>query len=107
MMTIFTNKFIRQGAPFVVLVVGAPFFLQYFNRIRYDYRRNRMMSQQEQLKVEEVAQARKQGIPLDKNAELAIQQAREAAKKDWKNIRGPKPWEDSRELQTQQNTSSS
>lgn len=41
------NKFLRFGAPFILLVVGGSFGLKEFSQIRYDYQRVKLISTEE------------------------------------------------------------
>ncbi|CAK6975595.1 cytochrome c oxidase assembly protein COX16 homolog%2C mitochondrial [Scomber scombrus] len=66
------NKTLRYGVPMLLLVVGGSFGLREFTQIRYD------------------AQKIKKKKLREKNMD------------EWKNIRGPRPWEDSKEYQEQQ-----
>ncbi|XP_018086589.1 cytochrome c oxidase assembly protein COX16 homolog, mitochondrial isoform X2 [Xenopus laevis] len=66
------NKTFRYGAPMLLLIIGGSFGLREFTQIRYD------------------AQNLKRKKIKDSDYE------------DWKNVRGPRPWEDSKSFQMEQ-----
>ncbi|XP_022605777.1 cytochrome c oxidase assembly protein COX16 homolog, mitochondrial-like [Seriola dumerili] len=89
------NKTVRYGVPMLLLVVGGSFGLREFTQIRYD-------SQKIKRKLDPSLEAKvnieKQPVILEEEYE----KMRELNLEEWKNIRGPRPWEDSREYQEQQ-----
>ncbi|KAM9842110.1 cytochrome c oxidase assembly protein COX16 homolog, mitochondrial [Aulostomus maculatus] len=89
------NKTIKYGIPMLLLVVGGSFGLREFTQIRYDAQRFR-----KKLDPSLVAKVnlQKQSVILEDEYE----KLKELNLDEWKNIRGPRPWEDSREYQDQQ-----
>uniref|UniRef100_A0A8D3AEU2 Cytochrome c oxidase assembly protein COX16 homolog, mitochondrial n=1 Tax=Scophthalmus maximus TaxID=52904 RepID=A0A8D3AEU2_SCOMX len=91
------NKTIKYGVPMLLLVVGGSFGLREFTQIRYD-------SQKIKRKLDPSLEARvnleKQPVMLEEE----YQKLKDLKLDEWKNIRGPRPWEDSREYQEQQGT---
>ncbi|AWP16112.1 COX16-like protein C14orf112 -like mitochondrial [Scophthalmus maximus] len=91
------NKTIKYGVPMLLLVVGGSFGLREFTQIRYD-------SQKIKRKLDPSLEARvnleKQPVMLEEE----YQKLKDLKLDEWKNIRGPRPWEDSREYQEQQRT---
>ncbi|KAG7466151.1 hypothetical protein MATL_G00161730 [Megalops atlanticus] len=89
------NKTARYGIPMLLLVVGGSFGLREFTQIRYDAQRIKK-------KLDPALEARvnqqKQSVILEEEYE----KMKDRNIDGWKNIRGPRPWEDSRELQDQQ-----
>ncbi|KAH9519607.1 Cytochrome oxidase assembly [Bulinus truncatus] len=95
---ILKRKFLRRGIPFIIFMAGGSFYLKQFVSIRYDFRRSRKISPEEAealgLKV----------VDVDAD-EICTEMLKEIAEKDldnWQNIRGPRPWEDSKTVQLQQ-----
>nr|XP_023691742.1 cytochrome c oxidase assembly protein COX16 homolog, mitochondrial [Paramormyrops kingsleyae]XP_023691743.1 cytochrome c oxidase assembly protein COX16 homolog, mitochondrial [Paramormyrops kingsleyae]XP_023691744.1 cytochrome c oxidase assembly protein COX16 homolog, mitochondrial [Paramormyrops kingsleyae] len=91
------NKTIKYGIPMVLLVVGGSFGLREFTQIRYD-------EQKIKKKLDPALEAR---VNVQ-NQSVILNEEYEKLKglniDDWKNIRGPRPWEDSRVYQEQQRT---
>ncbi|KAM8833830.1 cytochrome c oxidase assembly protein COX16 homolog, mitochondrial [Synchiropus picturatus] len=89
------NKTIKYGVPMLLLVVGGSFGLREFTQIRYDAQKIRR-------KLDPSLEAK---IDVQKQP-VILQEEYEKMKKvnldEWRNIRGPRPWEDSREHQDQQ-----
>ncbi|KAI4797275.1 cytochrome c oxidase assembly protein COX16 homolog, mitochondrial [Pseudochaenichthys georgianus] len=89
------NKTIQYGVPMLLLVVGGSFGLREFTQIRYDSQRIRKKldpSLEAQVNVE------RQPVILEEEYE----KIKKVNLEEWRNIRGPRPWEDSREYQDQQ-----
>uniref|UniRef100_A0A8C6WY84 Cytochrome c oxidase assembly protein COX16 homolog, mitochondrial n=1 Tax=Neogobius melanostomus TaxID=47308 RepID=A0A8C6WY84_9GOBI len=89
------NKTVRYGIPMMLLVVGGSFGLKEFTQIRYDAQRHRKRLDPE---LEAQVDVQRQTNMLEEQYE----KIKQANLEDWKNIRGPRPWEDSREYQEQQ-----
>ncbi|KAL2099055.1 hypothetical protein ACEWY4_005535 [Coilia grayii] len=89
------NKTLKYGIPMLLLVVGGSFGLREFTQIRYDAQKIRK-------KLDPALEARinpeKQSVILEEEYEKLQQINLDG----WKNIRGPRPWEESREYQEQQ-----
>nr|XP_057913191.1 cytochrome c oxidase assembly protein COX16 homolog, mitochondrial [Doryrhamphus excisus] len=89
------NRTLKYGVPMLLLVVGGSFGLREFTQIRYD-------AQKIKRKLDPSLEARvdvqKQSVILEQE----YQKMETANLDEWKNIRGPRPWEDSREYQEQQ-----
>ncbi|XP_062973666.1 cytochrome c oxidase assembly protein COX16 homolog, mitochondrial [Elgaria multicarinata webbii] len=87
------SKTLRYGIPMMLLVVGGSFGLREFTQIRYD-------AHQLHSKVDPALEER------IKNSKVTLESEYEKVKnanfEDWKNIRGPRPWEDSKSFQDQQ-----
>ncbi|XP_061749840.1 cytochrome c oxidase assembly protein COX16 homolog, mitochondrial [Nerophis ophidion] len=89
------SRTFKYGIPMLLLVVGGSFGLREFTQIRYDAQKiNRKLdpslearvSKQDQSRVLENEYEKMKGANLD----------------EWKNIRGPRPWENSKDFQEQQ-----
>jgi len=92
------NKTIKYGVPMMLLVIGGSFGLREFTQIRYDAQKiKRKMDPSLQAKVK----MEKQSVILEEEYEKMKDQNLE----DWQNIRGPRPWEDSKDYQDQQRAS--
>ncbi|XP_050438292.1 cytochrome c oxidase assembly protein COX16 homolog, mitochondrial [Adelges cooleyi] len=61
---ILKNKFLRYGAPFIILIVGGSFGLKEFSQVRYDYRKVKFLSPEE---------LRKQGIEMKPRGSVTIE----------------------------------
>lgn len=79
----------------VLLVVGGSFGLREFTQIRYDAQKIRKKLDPS---LEAKVNVQKQSAILEEEYE----KLREVNLDEWKNIRGPRPWEDSKEYQEQQ-----
>ncbi|KAK5917291.1 hypothetical protein CgunFtcFv8_012194 [Champsocephalus gunnari] len=89
------NKTMKYGVPMLLLVVGGSFGLREFTQIRYDSQRIRKKldpSLEAQVNLE------RQPVILEEEYE----KIKKVNMEEWRNIRGPRPWEDSREYQDQQ-----
>uniref|UniRef100_A0A8C3XII7 Cytochrome c oxidase assembly protein COX16 homolog, mitochondrial n=1 Tax=Chelydra serpentina TaxID=8475 RepID=A0A8C3XII7_CHESE len=97
------NKTLRYGVPMMLLIIGGSFSLREFTQIRYD-------AQKLHSKIDPALEERikKNKISLESEYEILDIFETSCAKLkssdfgDWKNIRGPRPWEDSKSFQEQQ-----
>ncbi|XP_028827396.1 cytochrome c oxidase assembly protein COX16 homolog, mitochondrial [Denticeps clupeoides] len=89
------NKTVKYGVPMLVLVVGGSFGLREFTQIRYDAQKIRKRLDPS---LEARVNTQKQSVVLEQEYE----KMHDVNLDSWKNIRGPRPWEDSREYQEQQ-----
>ncbi|KAF3845286.1 hypothetical protein F7725_008449 [Dissostichus mawsoni] len=89
------NKTIKYGVPMLLLVVGGSFGLREFTQIRYDSQRIRKKLDPS---LEAKVNVERQPVILEEEYEKIKKMNME----EWRNIRGPRPWEDSREYQDQQ-----
>lgn len=82
------NKHFKYGVPFVLMVVGGSFALKYYSQLRYDIQNERhimtktkelqnIINPKKSVSIEEEYEEYKKNVDLD----------------NWKNIRGPRPWE--------------
>jgi cytochrome c oxidase assembly protein subunit 16 len=93
-------NFTKTFFPFLALVIGSFFGLAQFRKLNYKYQTN-----ESQILTKE--QLSKVGMTEDdyqlKFAESLTNEYEEMKKKidleNWKNIRGPRPWENSKDLQ--------
>ncbi|XP_029806771.1 cytochrome c oxidase assembly protein COX16 homolog, mitochondrial [Suricata suricatta] len=77
------NKTLRYGVPMLVLIVGGSFGLREFSQIRYDAVKIKIDPELEKkLKMNKVS------------LESEYEKIKDSTFDDWKNIRGPRPWED-------------
>ncbi|XP_033626897.1 cytochrome c oxidase assembly protein COX16 homolog, mitochondrial-like [Asterias rubens] len=88
------NKFLRFGLPMLVLVVGGSFGLKEFRTLRYDIIDKRKTVDPE---TEERMNARRKKEKVTVEGEF--KKMEEGDLDTWHNIRGPRPWEDSKEYQ--------
>ncbi|XP_076830583.1 cytochrome c oxidase assembly protein COX16 homolog, mitochondrial [Brachyhypopomus gauderio] len=89
------SKTARYGIPMLLLIVGGSFGLREFTQIRYD-------AQKIKKKMDPALEAKlnlqKQSVILEEEFE----KLKEVNLDTWKNIRGPRPWEDSKQHQDQE-----
>ncbi|XP_007461007.1 PREDICTED: cytochrome c oxidase assembly protein COX16 homolog, mitochondrial-like isoform X1 [Lipotes vexillifer] len=84
------NKTLRYGVPMLLLIVGGSFGLREFSQIRYDAVKIKIDPELEKkLKMNKVS------------LESEYEKIKDSTFEDWKNIRGPRPWEDPDLLQGQ------
>uniref|UniRef100_A0A452ETC3 Cytochrome c oxidase assembly protein COX16 homolog, mitochondrial n=1 Tax=Capra hircus TaxID=9925 RepID=A0A452ETC3_CAPHI len=80
------NKTLRYGVPMLVsplLIVGGSFGLREFSQIRYDAVKIKIDPELEKkLKMNKVS------------LESEYEKIKDSTFDDWKNVRGPRPWED-------------
>ncbi|XP_031990995.1 cytochrome c oxidase assembly protein COX16 homolog, mitochondrial isoform X1 [Hylobates moloch] len=77
------NKTLRYGVPMLLLIVGGSFGLREFSQIRYDAVKIKMDPELEKkLKENKIS------------LESEYEKIKDSKFDDWKNIRGPRPWED-------------
>uniref|UniRef100_A0A8C5F3K7 Cytochrome c oxidase assembly protein COX16 homolog, mitochondrial n=2 Tax=Gadus morhua TaxID=8049 RepID=A0A8C5F3K7_GADMO len=89
------NKTVRYGVPMMLLIVGGSFGLREFTQIRYDVQKiKRKMDPSLEAHVNTKRQA---GLLQEE-----YQKLQEVKLDEWRNIRGPRPWEDSKDYQEQQ-----
>lgn len=92
---LFLKRQIRYGLPFLTFLTVGWLGLQEFARIRYDFKKKFGMTSEFQDKMENAGKT--------KNKQLSIEEEFEKLSgkdlDDWYNIRGPRPGEDSREIQ--------
>ncbi|XP_010333527.1 cytochrome c oxidase assembly protein COX16 homolog, mitochondrial isoform X1 [Saimiri boliviensis] len=77
------NKTLRYGVPMLLLIIGGSFGLREFSQIRYDAVKNKLDPEFEK-------RLRANKITLESEYE----KIRDSTFDEWKNIRGPRPWED-------------
>ncbi|XP_012254616.1 cytochrome c oxidase assembly protein COX16 homolog, mitochondrial [Athalia rosae] len=79
----------RYGIPFVLFVVGGSFGLQKFTEIKFKYANTGVLIHEE---------AKKAGIEMKKPEEVTLEAVYDSVKdidiENWKNVRGPRPWEE-------------
>uniref|UniRef100_A0A3P9INX0 Cytochrome c oxidase assembly protein COX16 homolog, mitochondrial n=1 Tax=Oryzias latipes TaxID=8090 RepID=A0A3P9INX0_ORYLA len=93
--TLRRNKTLKYGVPMLLLVVGGSFGLREFSQIRYDAQK---IKKRLDPSLAAKLNPQKQAVILEEEYE----KLKEKNLDEWKNIRGPRPWEDSREYQEQQ-----
>ncbi|XP_043929901.1 cytochrome c oxidase assembly protein COX16 homolog, mitochondrial [Protopterus annectens] len=89
------NKTVMYGVPMLILVIGGSFGLREFTKIRYD-------AQKIKKKLDPALEARIENKKEVVSLEYQYKKIEEVNVDDWKNIRGPRPWEDSKQYQQQQ-----
>ncbi|XP_070578512.1 cytochrome c oxidase assembly protein COX16 homolog, mitochondrial-like [Ptychodera flava] len=91
------NKFLRLGLPMLILIVGGSFALKEFAVLRYETQYIRRKIDPE---VEERLKKGKKDAKITLEGEYEKMQEQDLD--NWTNIRGPRPWEDSKEIQDAQ-----
>ncbi|XP_040917518.1 cytochrome c oxidase assembly protein COX16 homolog, mitochondrial [Toxotes jaculatrix] len=89
------NKTVKYGVPMLLLVVGGSFGLREFAQIRYD---SLKIKRKLDPSLEAKVNIERQPVILEEEYE----RIKDLKLDEWKNIRGPRPWEDSKEYQDQQ-----
>ncbi|XP_061553053.1 cytochrome c oxidase assembly protein COX16 homolog, mitochondrial [Phycodurus eques] len=89
------NKTLRYGVPMLLLVVGGSFGLREFTQIRYDAQKIRRKLDPS---LEARVNVQRQSVILEQE----YKKMKDANLDEWRNIRGPRPWEDSREYQEEE-----
>ncbi|KAK7104448.1 hypothetical protein V1264_019166 [Littorina saxatilis] len=91
------RRFVRFGIPFIAFIVGGSFALKQFCSVRYDFQRSKKITHQE---------AEQYGIKLkseegtgNQSIETVYEEYERTDLDTWENIRGPRPWEDSKTVQ--------
>ncbi|XP_063802587.1 cytochrome c oxidase assembly protein COX16 homolog, mitochondrial [Pseudophryne corroboree] len=89
-----SNTTLRYGVPMMLLVIGGSFGLREFTQIRYDVQKLKRTIDPSLAKL------------LKEKEEVSLEAEYEKLKQkdldNWMNIRGPRPWEDSKSYQEQQ-----
>ncbi|KAM4013386.1 cytochrome c oxidase assembly protein COX16 homolog, mitochondrial isoform 2-T2 [Anomaloglossus baeobatrachus] len=92
------NPTLRYGVPMLLLVIGGSFGLREFTQIRYDVQ-----------KLKNTVDPSVAGVIKNKDRNVTLESEYERLKEksfdEWKNIRGPRPWEDSKSYQDHQRMS--
>ncbi|XP_073466709.1 cytochrome c oxidase assembly protein COX16 homolog, mitochondrial [Aquarana catesbeiana] len=88
------NSTLRYGVPMVLLVVGGSFGLREFSQIRYDAQK--LKSKVDPAIADMIKNKEKTTL------ELEYEKIKDNRFEEWDNIRGPRPWEDSKSYQDQQ-----
>lgn len=91
---VFRGRFVRYGLPFLLLVVGGSLGLKEFAQIRYTFSKKKSFNRKE---------AEEMGIEMQDTRDISLESVYEEIREmdidNWKNIRGPRPWEEpTREL---------
>ncbi|XP_064622371.1 cytochrome c oxidase assembly protein COX16 homolog, mitochondrial-like [Lineus longissimus] len=89
------SRFVRFGLPFLTMIVGGSFGLKYFASLRYEFSRRKMITHEE---------ADQYGVKMKKeksSIEDTYQKMKEEDIDTWQNVRGPRPWEDSKTIQAE------
>ncbi|TRY91360.1 hypothetical protein DNTS_008517 [Danionella cerebrum] len=87
-----SNPAMLYGIPMLLLIVGGSFGLREFAQIRYDAQAKKTKITPE---VEALMKSRTKSTTLEEEYE----KIQKVDLDGWKNIRGPRPWEDSKESQ--------
>lgn len=88
MRNIFKNRLFKFGAPFMVLVLGGSFAIREFAQLRYQFR---TVSQVQRAAIEKQVQMKK---PEEVTLEKEYEKIKNLDIDDWKQVRGPRPWEE-------------
>lgn len=83
------NKHFKFGLPMVIFIVGGPFLLKYYSQLKYDIKaEHHIMTKTKELQ-------KMIGAKPSKTLEEEYVEYRKNVDIDnWKNVRGPRPWED-------------
>ncbi|KAK1791319.1 hypothetical protein P4O66_013331 [Electrophorus voltai] len=81
------SKTAKYGVPMLLMIVGSSFGLREFTQIRYD-------AQKIQRKMDPALEAKLKPKKQSDILEEEYEKLKEMNLDNWKNIRGPRPWED-------------
>ncbi|KAI5108337.1 COX16 cytochrome c oxidase assembly-like [Silurus meridionalis] len=91
------NRTLRYGVPMLLLVVGGSFGLREFAQIRYD-------AQKIKKKMDPALEARVNSRAHTNILQEEYEKLQQVDLYSWTNVRGPRPWENSRLNQEEQRT---
>ncbi|KAH9423887.1 Cytochrome oxidase assembly [Dermatophagoides pteronyssinus] len=99
-----SNTLLKYGLPFLSFMVLGSFLLREFTSIRYEvynYRRrymgNKRRDTEEYEKSDDEEMKESSATIEDDNSDDLKKLIELGRNEEWKNIRGPRPWEDNRE----------
>ncbi|XP_043461695.1 cytochrome c oxidase assembly protein COX16 homolog, mitochondrial [Leptopilina heterotoma] len=91
MLKIFKNKSVKFGIPFLVFMLGAPFLVNEFQRLRYEYK---PLIAQDVLRDE----MKKKGLHMKKPGEVTLEseyaKIKDKDTSNWEIKRIPRPYEE-------------
>ncbi|KAK2152236.1 hypothetical protein LSH36_334g01005 [Paralvinella palmiformis] len=91
------NRLVLYGLPFMVILVGSSYGLSSFTSVRYKYRKG------EKFNFSDLEQKGVKVKHEKTDLETEYQKLQEEMNlEQWKNVRGPRPWEDSKTIQEEQ-----
>lgn len=88
---VYRRKFLRLGVPFLVFMLGGSIGLKQFASLRYEFRKQgftREVAEEAGLKMKP---------PEEVTLEAVYKEVQAVDIDNWKNIRGPRPWEEGNE----------
>uniref|UniRef100_G3MTF2 Cytochrome c oxidase assembly protein COX16 homolog, mitochondrial n=1 Tax=Amblyomma maculatum TaxID=34609 RepID=G3MTF2_AMBMU len=85
--SIYKRKFLRLGIPFMVFMIGGSIGLKEFTSLRYEFRK------QEFTRKDAEEAGIKMKDPEEVTLEAIYKEVQALDIDNWKNIRGPRPWE--------------
>uniref|UniRef100_A0A224YKP8 Cytochrome c oxidase assembly protein COX16 homolog, mitochondrial n=1 Tax=Rhipicephalus zambeziensis TaxID=60191 RepID=A0A224YKP8_9ACAR len=89
--SVYRRKFFRLGVPFMVFMVGGSIGLKQFTSLRYEFRKQeftREVAEEAGIKMKD---------PEETSIEAVYKEMQSVDIDNWKNIRGPRPWEEGNE----------
>ncbi|XP_048393050.1 cytochrome c oxidase assembly protein COX16 homolog, mitochondrial [Stegostoma tigrinum] len=92
------SRTLRFGFPMLLLIIGGSFGLREFAQVRYDV-------QKVKRKIDPALEAQLNKNKNKVSVESEYEKLQQQNLDDWVNIRGPRPWEDSKSYQEQQRNS--
>lgn len=91
------NRLVLYGLPFMVILVGSSYGMTGFANVRYKYRKGEKFN---------FSDLEEKGIKVKHektDLETEYKKLQQELKiENWDNVRGPRPWEDSKTIQEQQ-----
>uniref|UniRef100_A0A1E1WYB7 Cytochrome c oxidase assembly protein COX16 homolog, mitochondrial n=1 Tax=Amblyomma aureolatum TaxID=187763 RepID=A0A1E1WYB7_9ACAR len=88
---IYKRRFLRLGIPFMLFMVGGSIGLRQFAKLRYEFRKQEFTRQD----AEEAGIKMK--APEEVTLEAVYKEVQALDIDNWKNVRGPRPWEEGNE----------
>lgn len=93
------SKILKHFIPFCLMVVGGFVGLAQFRKINYQYKRNDAVVYKEQLSNMGLDEGDYQMLTTDSLKKEYEKVMNKLDIEHWDNIRGPRPWENSKEIQ--------
>ncbi|XP_786464.2 cytochrome c oxidase assembly protein COX16 homolog, mitochondrial [Strongylocentrotus purpuratus] len=88
------NSFLRYGLPMLVLIVGGAYGLKEFRTLRYEIiDKRKTVDPETEARMKQLQKEKKNSVTEE------FEKMRRSDLDAWHNIRGPRPWEDSKEFQ--------
>lgn len=92
------NKHVKRGTPFLLFLVAGWFGIREFAQIRYDMKKKQGLPAELEDLIDKKGMVRNDPKSLEEEFEDMVEKTN---RDEWFNIRGPRPGEDSKTIQTE------